>query len=64
MNEHPTRIEIVLCILLIVITTMFSGYLLQPCRPGDWAVTAGSVVMLGGCPPGENARKLLWQRTP
>jgi hypothetical protein len=64
MSDRSTRIEIGLCILLIVVAAAFSGFLLRPCRSGDWGITAGSVVALAGCPREESAEKLLWQRAP
>jgi hypothetical protein len=53
MDELPPRIEIFLCILVIVVAAAFSGRLLRPCRPADWSMTAGSVVLLAGCPDRE-----------
>jgi hypothetical protein len=61
-SEYPIRIEIILCVLLIVVAAAFTGSLLRPCRPGDRSITAGSVILLAGCPREESTGKSIWQR--
>jgi hypothetical protein len=62
MHELPPRTEILLCIFLIVVAAAFSGRLLRPCRPADWSITAGSVVLLAGCPHQQSEGKYLWRQ--